>query len=102
MSVQPVYRPLEPVLAAYLASSAAVADSDSAEADRDLGGLEAMLSAGAISSPADLHAKARYIQHCHRLDPALVPRDAIDTLVAGIGTLFGSALTGPAPASSPR
>ncbi|NUB04436.1 hypothetical protein GBZ48_35155 [Azospirillum melinis] len=88
------------MLTAYLAASAVAADNEAA--DRDLGGLEAMLSAGAISSPADLHAKARYIQHCHRLDPALVPRDAIDTLVAGIGTLFGSALTGPAPASSPR
>ncbi|QCG92366.1 hypothetical protein E6C72_31635 (plasmid) [Azospirillum sp. TSH100] len=88
------------MLTAYLAASAAAADNEAA--DRDLGGLEAMLSAGVIHSPADLAAKARYIQHCHRLDPALVPGAAIDTLVAGIGTLFGPALNGPAPASSPR
>lgn len=79
---------LSATLAAYLVlSQTAVSDQQ----DDELGQYEHVLATAPITSWPDLRAKARYIRHCHALDPALVPKSAVDTLVVGIETLSGAA-----------
>lgn len=86
--------PLLPLFAAYQ-GLAGCADLDAADAMR--GELEQLLAGGEVASADDLFAKARYLQDCGRIDPALIPLDALDTLVAGIVRLMGPALSQPAP-----
>jgi len=85
--------PLLPVLLAYQG----LAPVDCERADSLRGNMEQLLAEGEIASDDDLFAKARYIQDTARLDPALIPIEAIDTLVAGIMRLRGPALSQPAP-----
>ena len=62
-------------------------------ADRMRGSLEQQLSAGEVMSADDLFAKARYLQDCGRIDPGLIPIEALDTLVAGVARLLGPGLS---------
>lgn len=83
--------PLLPIFLAY--HGLAAVDLESADAMR--GGLEQLLSDGEIDTADDLFAKARYIQDTGKIDPSLIPMEAIDTLVVGIVRLLGSALSTP-------
>lgn len=82
--------PLLPVLLDYLALAGAV---DSETADAACGRLEQVLARGEVFSADDLFAKARYLQACGRLDPALIPMEALDTLVAGAIRVLGPSIT---------
>ncbi|AWB07510.1 hypothetical protein A6A40_21035 (plasmid) [Azospirillum humicireducens] len=62
-------------------------------ADRLRGNLEQLLAAGEVVSANDLFAKARYLQDCGRIDPGLIPMEALDTLVAGVARLLGPGLS---------
>ena len=62
-------------------------------ADRLRSNLEQLLSAGEVVSADDLFAKARYLQDCGRIDPVLIPMEALDTLVAGVARLLGPGLS---------
>lgn len=62
-------------------------------ADRLRGTLEQALSTGEVVSADDLFAKARYLQDCGRIDPGLIPMEALDTLVAGVARLLGPGLS---------
>jgi len=90
--------PLLPVFLAYQ-GLAPFAEAD--EVDVIRASEERLLSQGEIASPDDLFAKARYIQDTGRIDPSLIPMEAIDTLVAGIVRLLGPALSQPGPAPFP-
>lgn len=81
--------PLMPLLLEYLAVS--VIDTDAADARS--GALEHKLEIGKVNSPDDLFAKARYLQACGRIDPGLIPMEALDTLVNGVARLFDGLLT---------
>ncbi|MFD1627669.1 hypothetical protein [Azospirillum griseum] len=83
--------PLMPVLLEFLA----VSGIDGDDADARSGTLEHQLETGDIRTPDDLFAKARYLQRCGQVDPALIPMAALDTLVAGVVRLFGPSLTTP-------
>ncbi|MBP2233463.1 hypothetical protein J2847_006801 [Azospirillum agricola] len=85
--------PLLPILLAYQG----LAPVDAEVADTLRGNMEQLLTEGEVAASDDLFAKARYIQDTARLDPALIPIEAIDTLVAGIMRLHGPALSQPAP-----
>ncbi|MGF7175867.1 hypothetical protein [Azospirillum doebereinerae] len=85
--------PLLPILLAYQG----LAPVDAEATDTLRGNLEQLLAEGEVASDDDLFAKARYIQDTARLDPALIPIEAIDTLVAGILRLRGPAPSQPAP-----
>ncbi|RJF83437.1 hypothetical protein D3877_01840 [Azospirillum cavernae] len=61
---------------------------DAEAVDGMLGVLEPQIANGAITTLDDLFAKARYLQETSRIDPALIPAEALDTLVAGILRLF--------------
>lgn len=89
----PIPAPLLPLLLAYQ-QLAACPDSDIADSLQ--GNLEQLLAAGEIASPDDLFAKARYLQDCGRIDPGLIPKEALDTLVVGIVRLLGPSLSQPA------
>lgn len=62
-------------------------------ADRLRGDLEHALSASEVVSADDLFTKARYLQDCGRIDPGLIPMEALDTLVAGVARLLGPGLS---------
>ncbi|CBS88700.1 hypothetical protein [Azospirillum lipoferum] len=62
-------------------------------ADRLRGKLEQALAAGEVVSADDLFAKARYLQDCGRIDPGLIPMEALDTLVAGVARLLGPGMS---------
>lgn len=85
--------PLLPALLDFLALSGA---ADSPVADAACSRSERLLVAGEIVDADDLFAKARYLQACGRIDPSLIPQEALDTLVAGIVRLFGPSLSSPA------
>jgi hypothetical protein len=82
--------PLLPLFVAYQ-GLADCPDPDAADATR--GALEQLLAGGEVASADDLFAKARYLQDCGRIDPALIPSVALDTLVAGILRLMGPTLS---------
>ena len=75
---------LMPAFLAYEALGSG--DADHIEALR--GNLEEVLAKGDVLTPEDLFAKARYLQQTARIDPGLIPMEAVDTLVVGIAVLF--------------
>jgi len=69
-----------------------LASLESELADAVRGNLEQILAEGEVASLDDLFAKARYLQDTVRIDPSMIPMEAIDTLVTGILRLHGPAL----------
>ncbi|ALG71111.1 hypothetical protein VY88_03205 [Azospirillum thiophilum] len=82
-----------PLLPVFLAYQQLAGCAECEPADRLRGGLEQLLSAGEVVSADDLFAKARYLQDCGRIDPGLIPMEALDTLVAGVALLLGPGLS---------
>lgn len=85
----PTAVPLLPIFLAYQW----LAPVDLELADTIRGNMEQLLAGGEIIGDDDLFAKARYIQDTARIDPSLIPMEAIDTLVAGIVRLLGPKLS---------
>ena len=85
--------PLLPIFLAYQGLAAVELDL----ADTLRGSLEQLLAESEIATADDLFAKLRYIQDTGRIDPGLIPMEAIDTLVVGVTRLLGHALSQPAP-----
>lgn len=92
----PANSKLMPAFLAYEALS----DRESDLTDALRGQLEEVLAKGIVLTPADLFAKARYLQHTARIDPGLISMEAVDTLVVGIALLCGDALSQPAAMSA--
>ncbi|RJF84821.1 hypothetical protein D3877_10100 [Azospirillum cavernae] len=86
-----------PLLPVFMAYQGRAPFAEAEEVDAIMGYEERLLSQGEIVSPDDLFAKARYIQDTGRIDPSLIPMEAIDTLVAGILRLMGPTLSQSAP-----
>lgn len=87
--------PLLPLLLAFqsLDTACRAVDGVSDDSEAALSGLEQVLAHGEIATPDDLLAKALYLQACGRVDPGLIPAEALDTLVAGIIRLHGPQLS---------
>ena len=82
-----------PLLPLFLSYQQLAGCAECEAADRLRGALEQQLSAGEVLSADDLFAKARYLQDCGRIDPGLIPMEALDTLVAGVARLLGPGLS---------
>lgn len=78
-----------PLLPVFLSYQQLAGCAECEAADRLRGTLEHALAIGEVVSADDLFAKARYLQDCGRIDPGLIPMEALDTLVAGVARLLG-------------